>query len=177
MDDVWSLNLATNTWHTELPSTVGEACVRGKNPRPVHHALHLTAGALAIVALAPAPQPTGRTTIRQIVADPTDDSRLFARATYGLLTSTDRGKSWRWSCSAAAGYGPTESPVLAVGASGAPLMGTFDGLLASADGACTWSQPAALDRTVTGIAVGASRVWVLISTSGAAGAYASELWL
>lgn len=144
----------------------------------MHHALHLTAGALAIVALAPAAAAHGAyPAVRQIVADPTDDSRLFARATYGLLTSTDRGKSWRWSCSAAAGYGPTESPVLAVGASGAPLMGTFDGLLASADGACTWSQPAALDRTVTGIAVGASRVWVLISTSGAAGAFASELWL
>ncbi len=32
VDDVWSFDLATNTWHTELPSTVGEACVRGKNP-------------------------------------------------------------------------------------------------------------------------------------------------
>jgi hypothetical protein len=145
----------------------------------VHHALHLTAGALAIVALAPAAWAHGAyPAVRQIVADPNDDSRLFARATYGLLTSTDHGKSWRWACSAAAGYGPTESPLLAVGASGAPLMGTFDGLLASADGACTWSKPStALDRTVTGIAVGASRVWALTSTSGAAGAFESELWL
>ena len=62
----------------------------------MHHALHLTAGALAIVALAPAAAAHGAyPAVRQIVADPTDDSRLFARATYGLLTSTDRGKSWR----------------------------------------------------------------------------------
>lgn len=145
----------------------------------MHHALHLTVGAAAIVALAPAARAHGAyPAVRQIVADPKDDSRLFARATYGLLTSTDHGKRWRWACSAAAGYGPTENPILAVGASGAPLMGTFDGLLASPDGACTWSKPTpALDRTVTGLAVSGDRVVVVMSTGGAGGAFASELWV
>ncbi len=31
VDDVWSFDLTTNQWQTEVPSTVGEACVRGKN--------------------------------------------------------------------------------------------------------------------------------------------------
>ena len=36
----------------------------------------------------------------QVIFDPSDDARVYVRATYGLARSDDRGASWSWICEA-----------------------------------------------------------------------------
>lgn len=136
--------------------------------------------ALGIITLAPYASAHGAfPAVRQLAADPSDPSRIFARATHGVLSSDDHGQSWRWVCTTAAGYGSTEQPALAVSGSGSLLLGAFDGLLTSPDRSCTWAPNPSLSRTVTGLAVDAkdpNRVVVLMSSSASSGGFDSELW-
>jgi hypothetical protein len=32
----------------------------------------------------------------QVIQDPLDGNRLWLRATYGLITSVDKGRTWHW---------------------------------------------------------------------------------
>jgi len=118
--------------------------------------------------------------VLQAVADPSDPNRIWARATHGMLRSSDAGKSWYWLCTQAAGYAQTDEPLMGVTASGALLMGTFGGLLVSADQGCGWANPSvSLATSVTGLAVdegNPSRVVVLLSTGASGGKFQSELW-
>ena len=136
--------------------------------------------ASSVLAIAPGASAHGAfPAARQLAVDPNDSNRIFARATYGVLSSDDHGQSWRWVCTKAAGYGSTEQPALAVSGSGALLLGTFDGLLTSPDHSCSWAPTPSLARTVTGLAVDAKnpkRIVVLISTSASKGGFDSELW-
>lgn len=148
----------------------------------MQHALHLSAAlAAAWLLAAPAARAHGAfPKVLQAAADPSDPSRLWVRATHGVLTSTDAGKSWYWLCTAAAGYGPTEEPPLAVTKNGTVLLGTFNGLYASSDHGCGWAFPTGvLGSSVTGLAVdekNPSRVVVLLSRGASGGKFESELW-
>lgn len=148
--------------------------------RAARRAAHLSLALGALCATSPAHAHGAFPAARQIVADPSDASRIWVRATHGVLTSSDAGTTWRWLCTKAAGYGGTEEPTLAVTGDGTALMGAFDGLLASSDHGCGWAIPSpSLERTVAGVAVdpkNPSRVVVLTSEGGAGGTFASELW-
>lgn len=75
-----------------------------------------------------------------VYEDPSDDQRIWVGASFGLLTSTDRGASWYWLCENAPGYEGVK-PKMDVSANGSLLVGSFDGVNVSADG-CAWSAPA-----------------------------------
>jgi len=81
---------------------------------------------------------------QQLLTDPSDDNRLWLRATYGVLTSGDAGTSWSWICEPAVGYGSGEDPSLAVSGDGTALAGAVEGLFATTDHGCTWTAIAEL---------------------------------
>jgi len=117
---------------------------------------------------------------RQIATDPSDASRIWARTTFGVLTSSDSGSTWQWICTQAAGYSSTENPLLGVTGNGTVLAAVFDGLKASTDHGCSWAVPQpSLARTVTGLAVDSAnpaRALALISRGAGDGSYENELW-
>lgn len=77
---------------------------------------------------------------QQLVLDPGNPNRLWLRATYGVLTSGDKGKTWDWICESAIGYGPREDPLLAVSADGQVFAAAAEGLLQTSDRGCSWSR-------------------------------------
>jgi hypothetical protein len=118
--------------------------------------------------------------VRQLARDPSAPSRLWARATYGVLRSDDLGATWMWLCTGAAGYGPAEQPAFGVTSTGQVLSGVFDGLLGSKDLGCTWAVPRAeLAQSVTGLAIAPGdpgRVLVLFATGKGDGTFQNDLW-
>jgi MYXO-CTERM domain-containing protein len=94
------------------------------------------------LSLAPAAWANGRYPLSgQIAVDPSDSTHIVARATYGLLQSTDSGKAWRWICETAVGYEDKTDPFIAIGASGTIVAATTQGLSVSPDRGCTWTRP------------------------------------
>jgi photosystem II stability/assembly factor-like uncharacterized protein len=101
-----------------------------------------------------------------LVARPGDPSRLLVRATYGLLLSSDAGRTWDWLCERAVGYGGSEDPSVVIAANGALLVGMFDGLARSTDGGCTWQRDPSEPRGVVDLTLRASvpdRVYAVTS--------------
>jgi photosystem II stability/assembly factor-like uncharacterized protein len=101
----------------------------------------LIAAALLGCLLASAPAwGNGRFPFAQLLlVDPSNPDRLWLRATYGVLTSADRGCTWHWLCEGAVGYRGTEDPMFGVMADGSVIAGIFDGMVATRDYGCTWS--------------------------------------
>jgi MYXO-CTERM domain-containing protein len=85
---------------------------------------------------------------QQLLIDPSDPDRMWLRATYGLLTSADAGKSWGWICETAVGYSSGEDPMLTVTADGTTLAGATAGLFVTTDRGCNWSSTPNLDGYV-----------------------------
>ncbi len=114
----------------------------------------------------------------QITVDPNDPDRLWARATYGVLSSLDGGLTWDWICTAVAGYAAEDGGALAVLADGAVLSTSYGGVWRSPAG-CAWSEPEpAIGRGVTGLSVDPqdpSRLVVLVSRADG-DAFESLLW-
>jgi hypothetical protein len=54
----------------------------------------------------------------QLALDPKDPSHLVLAATFGILESSDAGKTWGWICEGVVGYSSTEDPAIAVTANG-----------------------------------------------------------
>ena len=77
-------------------------------------------------------------TAQQLIEDPANPQHLVLRATYGILTSQDGGRSWSWVCEQAVGYGEVEDPALGLMANGSLLAGIFDGMARSRDSGCSW---------------------------------------
>ena len=63
---------------------------------------------------------------------------LLVRASFGLLISSDGGKTFSWICEAAPGYGGTQDPGIALFADGSIAVAAFEGMSVSHDGGCTW---------------------------------------
>lgn len=85
---------------------------------------------------------------QQLLLDPSDPNRMWLRATYGLLTSSDAGRNWGWICESAVGYSTGEDPMLAVTADGTTLAGATAGLFTTTDHGCNWSSSKTLDGYV-----------------------------
>lgn len=73
-----------------------------------------------------------------LVEDPKDPSHIVLRTTYGILETSDAGKSWSWICEFAVGYGGTQDPAIGVQSDGTILAGIFEGLAVSHDRGCSW---------------------------------------
>jgi photosystem II stability/assembly factor-like uncharacterized protein len=75
----------------------------------------------------------------QVVVSPGNPSTIVARATFGMLGSSDGGKSWTWICESAIGYFGSEDPPIAVTGDGSTLVASTIGIGVSHDGGCSWS--------------------------------------
>ncbi len=75
-----------------------------------------------------------------VYEDRSDPSRLWVGASFGLLTSPDRGDTWYWLCEEAPDYEGVK-PKLDVSANGTLLVGSFDGVSTSSDLGCGWNVP------------------------------------
>jgi photosystem II stability/assembly factor-like uncharacterized protein len=102
------------------------------------------------VAIAPAAMANGRFPRAQYLRElPTDSNRLILSATYGLLSTSDRGKNWYLACERSL-FGtlpePTDEvdPLLELTPSGAILSGSDHALRVSRDGACTFATEMSL---------------------------------
>jgi photosystem II stability/assembly factor-like uncharacterized protein len=81
-----------------------------------------------------------------LVLDPSDPNRLWARATYGLLTSADRGCTWHRICENAPNYRDTEDPMFGVLADGTVIGGTSRGTTTTRDHGCNWSAAGPMEN-------------------------------
>lgn len=76
----------------------------------------------------------------QVLETPSSASRLFAATTFGLLRSDDDGASWDLICEESIGIESAQSPVWGMSASGALLVGGFQGVFLSRDQGCTFAS-------------------------------------
>ncbi len=110
--------------------------------------------------------------------DPAETETIYLAVTFGLLKSTDGGKSFRWVCETAIGYGGVFDPDYAVSPEGNIYANTFEGVRVSRNGGCLWEQVVGLDTElfVSEVEVGPDgRVWVTSSNGGQANdVYVSE---
>jgi MYXO-CTERM domain-containing protein len=74
-----------------------------------------------------------------IAVDPSDPGHIVVRATYGLLSTADGGKTWSWVCEQSVGFSDNEDPMVAITKNGTLLAGVSHGLGVSTDRGCDWS--------------------------------------
>jgi hypothetical protein len=75
----------------------------------------------------------------QIALSPSRPDLIAARATFGILVSSNAGRAWDWICESAVGYSDmNEDPSIGWTAQAA-LVGMFEGLAVSPDQGCSWS--------------------------------------
>src|SRR5581483_9215832 len=107
---------------------------------------------------------------------------LVLRTTFGIVRSSDRGRTWTWECEMLFGYGRVNfDPPLALGAGtpmGPPLfLGLADGVVRSPDG-CTASRMPELDNhyagDLTSDPTGSTVYWVGSDTQDASGIWAAS---
>jgi hypothetical protein len=118
---------------------------------------------------------------QQLVIDPSDPDRLWQRATYGILTSCNRGQTWQWICEDSVGYRGTEDPAIAVAADGALLVGAlFNGLSITRDHGCSFENLSTFAPTrVSDVSVAkrdSTRALALTSTRNDGGNYDNWVW-
>jgi MYXO-CTERM domain-containing protein len=77
----------------------------------------------------------------QILFSPASSTAMVVRTTFGLLFSSDSGKTWRWLCEDTLGLPPTsnEDPYVTVTANGSLVAGLSLGLLVSPNSGCDWT--------------------------------------
>ena len=136
----------------------------------------------AVLALAAPASANGRYPAAGLIAvDPSDPAHLIVRATYGVLSTRDRGGEWRWICEAAIGFGGFEDPMVAILADGTILAGVFKGLSASKSGGCDWAFAGGdlTNRYVTDLSAeraDPSRAVLVISNGIGSGQFITQLW-
>lgn len=116
---------------------------------------------------------------QQLLVDPNDGNRFWLRATYGLLTSGDAGKSWSWLCEPAVGYSSGEDPSVAIGGDGTVLAGAVEGLFATTDHGCNWTTVAELGSYIIvdlASQSDATHVLALANVVKANGVYELSVW-
>ena len=74
----------------------------------------------------------------QLAFVPGQPDRLWLRATFGLVVSSDAGQSWDWVCESAIGFSGQQDPALGVLEGGVLVAGLFEGLAQSDDQGCSW---------------------------------------
>ncbi len=78
-----------------------------------------------------------------IYPKPGEPQTLYLQTTFGLLSTTDEGCTFRWMCEQSIGYGGTWDPYYAIGSDGTIFATTFEGLRISRDGGCTFETATA----------------------------------
>lgn len=97
--------------------------------------------AAALLAVQPA-RANGRYPLsNQLVVAPKDPSHIAVRATFGLVLSVDKGKSWRWVCEAAAQFVNGEDPPIEVTADNSLVVASSQAFTVSPDFGCNWALP------------------------------------
>jgi hypothetical protein len=61
------------------------------------------------------------------------------RTTFGLITSSDRGKNWDWVCERTIGLAGVEDPMFSLTPDGTVISSTFQGLALSHDHSCNYA--------------------------------------
>ena len=110
---------------------------------------------------------------------PRDPNRIWQRATHGMLTSCDRGKSWHWICEQSVGYRGVEDPTIAVTESGTLLASFFGGLAQTSDNGCNFVlQPGIGDQNVEDVSVEKNNParGVALTSTGAGNGWTNEIW-
>lgn len=81
-----------------------------------------------------------------------DPQHVVAGMTFGFLTSSDHGVTWKWMCEATVGYSGIFDPDYAYSSSGAIFATTFNGLKVMRDG-CTFNASPTGDTFVSTVEI------------------------
>src|SRR4051812_22562667 len=76
----------------------------------------------------------------QLAVDPSDESHLAVRATFGVLESHDGGHRWDWICEQAITPAGFADPPLAIAGDGTLLIGLADGVRITFGDSCHWQN-------------------------------------
>jgi hypothetical protein len=95
----------------------------------------------ALLAVSPAGANGRYPLSNQLVVGPKDPAHIAVRATFGLVLSADRGKSWHWVCEAAAQFVNGEDPPIEVTADNSLIVASSQAFTTSADFGCNWALP------------------------------------
>jgi hypothetical protein len=101
---------------------------------------------------------------QQLVSDPRDPSRVFLRATFGVLASFDGGGTWRWLCEDAIGFSGTWDPPVAVTRDGKLWMGLEKGLSWTTDACNVHAIPEVAGELVSDVSADADALVFATST-------------
>jgi hypothetical protein len=74
----------------------------------------------------------------QLVVDRDDAAHIVVRTTFGIVATTDAGKTWRFVCEEKIGFSGTYDPAIAI--AGSVLATLPDGLARSADRGCSFAR-------------------------------------
>lgn len=109
--------------------------------------------------------------VGQITFDRTNPDHFVMRTTWALLTTRDNGRSFTWTCAAAAGFDRIiEDPPIAIAESDALIVGTFDGVRRSDPSGCGYFDGQASTRDSFAIDVqedSTGAIWVAMSPGDA----------
>jgi hypothetical protein len=138
----------------------------------------LSAMLTASISMAPAARANGRFPRAQHVAESASDpNHLVIAATFGLLITSDRGKSWYHVCEKGFSFQDNYGgdPLLALTADESMLVGVQSSLNVSHDHGCQWaaSLPAMAQQTIADFTVAktnANTVLVIVTARGDGGA-------
>lgn len=83
---------------------------------------------------------------RQVVISPTTEDTLLLRTTFGQMLTRDGGKSFRWICEEAIGYGGTQDPAVGITQAGTLLNAAYEGTSVSLDAGCSFPFPPGLEK-------------------------------
>ncbi len=105
---------------------------------------------VTLLSVARAARANGRYPAASLVAfDPGDPAHFIVGATFGLLESTDRGKTFRWSCESELGVSGAQDLSVAITANRSTVVAKLDGVLTTPDG-CSFYAPPELDHKSMG---------------------------
>lgn len=118
------------------------------------------------------------TRAQQLLVDPGTPDRMWLRATYGVLTSGDRGRTWQWICETALGISDGEDPALVVTSDGGVLVGGSTGLFRTDDHGCSFHPQGDISEYVVDLATydGGASVIALTNVIEQSGASDLFLW-
>lgn len=122
---------------------------------------------LAVLSFATVASANGRFPLaNHLVQDPSDADHIVLRTTYGIVQTSDHGKTWNWLCEQVPGYSGTFDPAVDVSKTGRVLVGLFNNLTTSVDRGCTFVKVGGIleKQYVIDVAVVSGTSYALTST-------------
>jgi hypothetical protein len=105
----------------------------------------------------------GPPSYEMIVSDPRDPMRLLAATNFGMVASTDGGRTWGWICPAAISLrADVEDPLIAITQGGVRVAGDAAGLWIASEDGCDWRLVDGFaSRAVGAVVAGGGRdLWI-----------------